>query len=256
MITGMTRVERVLIESRSGEAFLEGLALGYLGRRKPASAAARWADFREAAGYRNSAANILTSAASQHKLSMSDEITVGLMLTPERGIMRDEFADLRAAYGLGGAWNLCAMASDGCAAACLSFSGQSGMPAQQFAQGVRTLFMLSHPCEFMALIGFELGRLSAKHGGIAVRLNTVSDIRFEHVIDMDLAREHTASGSTTTPNGTSQRPERPGYDLTRSSSSATAWLIFKIWCTLASAWRCHSSPVKMSHSRRPGRACR
>ena len=219
MITGMTRVERVLIESRSGEAFLEGLALGYLGRRKPASAAARWADFREAAGYRNSAVNILTSAASQHKLSMSDEITVGLMLTPERGIMRDEFADLRAAYGLGGAWNLCAMASDGCAAACLSFSGQSGMPAQQFAQGVRTLFMLSHPCEFMALIGFELGRLSAKHGGIAVRLNTVSDIRFEHVIDMDLAREqYGVRFYDYTKWNASQRPERPGYDLTRSAS--------------------------------------
>jgi hypothetical protein len=217
--TALTRVERQ-IEGHS-TAFVDGMTAGYFGRRRQSAAVDSWADFRAAAGYKRSAAKILTPAASQHKLSMSTETTVGLMLTPERGVMRSEFDDLRAAYGLDGAWNLCPMASRGCAAACLSFSGQSGMPAQQFAQGVRTLFMLHDPRSFLWLVGFELGRLSAKHGSVAVRLNTVSDIRWEKVMHdgMQVARDafHVTWYDYTkfTP---AQRPERAGYDLTRSAS--------------------------------------
>ncbi len=219
MTTGLTRVERQL-EGHSS-AFIDGMTAGYFGRRRQSAAVDSWADFRAAAGYKRSAANILTSAASQHKLSLSKQTTVGLMLTPERGIMRTEFDDLRKAYGLDGAWNLCPMASLGCAAACLSFSGQSGMPNQQFAQGVRTLFMLHDPRSFLWLIGFELGRLSAKHGSVAVRLNTVSDIRFELVMpeEMQVARDaFNVTFYDYTKWSPEQRPERDGYDLTRSAS--------------------------------------
>ena len=219
MATSLTRVERQL--QPHSAAFADGMNCGYFGLPKWSAAASSWADFREAAGYKRSAVKILTSAASQHKLSMSEQTTVGLMLTPERGIMRTEFDDLRAAYGLDGAWNLCPMASRGCAAACLSFSGQSGMPAQQFAQGVRTLFMLHDPQSFLWLIGFELGRLSAKHGSVAVRLNTVSDIRWELVMpeQMKVAEDlFHVTFYDYTKWSSEQRPERPGYDLTRSAS--------------------------------------
>ena len=216
---GMTRVERRVADG-FGDAFAEGLTMGFTGRRRNVEPAEAWAAFREAAGFKRSAAAILTSAASQHKLSMSEQFTVGLMLTPERGIMRDEFAALREAYGLDGVWNLCPMASMGCAAACLSFSGQSGMPAQQFAQGVRTLFMLHDPASFGYLIGFELGKAAAKHGRVAVRLNTVSDIRWELVApDMiGLARECGIEMYDYTKWSAEQRPESADYDLTRSAS--------------------------------------
>ena len=219
MAKGLTRVERVL--EPAAKAFADGMNCGYFGLPKWSAAASSWADFREAAGYKRTAANILTSAAAQHKLSMSEQTTVGLMLTAERGIMADDFAALREAYGLDGPWNLCPMASDGCAAACLRFSGQSGMPAAQFAQGVRTLFMLHDPQSFLWLIGFELGRLSAKHGGVAVRLNTVSDIRWELVMgaQMKVATDmFKVTFYDYTKWSAEQRPELADYDLTRSAS--------------------------------------
>ena len=219
MSNGMTRVERRVAEG-FGDAFAEGLTMGFTGRRRNVEPAEAWAAFREAAGFKRERRDILTDAASQHKLSMSAEKTVGLMLSPERGVMDEKFAALREAYGLDGPWNLCPMASGGCAAACLRFSGRAGMSTAMFAQGVRTLFMLHDPASFGYLIGFELGRLAAKHGSVACRLNTISDIRWELVApDMiGLARECGIVMYDYTKWSSVQRPESADYDLTRSAS--------------------------------------
>jgi hypothetical protein len=145
-----------------------------------------WADLRKSVGYASSA-DLLTSGAAQQKLSKNLIASFGLMLTPERGLMRDELSDVRRAFGLTGAFNLCPRASKGCAAACLVFSGQSGMPAAQRAQAVRTAFILSMPAAAGLLIGSEIRRAIKRHGQINLRLNTTSDIRWE-IVSADMVQ--------------------------------------------------------------------
>ncbi|QGJ87801.1 hypothetical protein SEA_LEOGANIA_76 [Mycobacterium phage Leogania] len=172
-----TRVENILVKADFGAAVIAGLE----GSTDVKWARQVWAELRESVGYKRSAADLLTSGASQQKLSKNSLPSFGLMLTPERGLMAPSLRDVRDAFGLTGAFNLCPMASKGCAAACLSRSGQSGMPAQQRAQAVRTAFLLSHPVLAGLLIGAEIRKALRRHGRINLRLNTTSDIRWEMV---------------------------------------------------------------------------
>ncbi|AZS08289.1 hypothetical protein PBI_IRONMAN_89 [Mycobacterium phage IronMan] len=172
-----TRVEKILIDADFGAAVIAGLE----GSTDVKWARQVWAELRESVGYKRSAAALLTSGASQQKLSKNSLPSFGLMLTPERGLMAESLRDVRDAFGLTGAFNLCPMASKGCAAACLSRSGQSGMPAQQRAQAVRTAMLISHPVLSGLLIGDELRKALRRHGRINLRLNTTSDIRWELV---------------------------------------------------------------------------
>lgn len=189
-MTAPTRVERTLTEGALDAGLLAGLtgtapARLYMARRQ-------WAAYRGRVGYRKAPARLLTLQAAQHKLSLSTIPSAGLMLTPERGLMSPALADVREAFGLQGAWNLCPRASRGCAAACLSFSGQSGMPAQQRAQAVRTAFLLASPFSFGIILGHEVRGLLRKHKVLALRLNTTSDIRFEAVLTRSLPAMITA----------------------------------------------------------------
>lgn len=168
-----TRVESMLIDKGFGDAVIAGLeGFNVRGARSVQAAA------RRALGYAGSAA-MLTSGASQQKLGKNKLPSFGLMLTPERGMMADSLRDVREAFGLRGPINLCPMASKGCAAACLSRSGQSGMPMPQRAQAVRTAFLLAHPVEAGLIIGAEIRTALRRHGRINLRLNTTSDIRWE-----------------------------------------------------------------------------
>lgn len=179
-MTKLTRVENVLIAGRVNDGLIEGLRGNRYEKMRVSIARNTWAELRARVGYNRSAAALLTSGASQNKLGKNTLPSYGLMLTPERGLMAASLENVRREFGLTGAFNLCPMASKGCAAACLSFSGQSGMPAQQRAQAVRTAFLLSHPYEAGLLIGNEI-RLALRKGAINVRLNTTSDIRWERV---------------------------------------------------------------------------
>ncbi|AHY27063.1 hypothetical protein PBI_KAMPY_87 [Mycobacterium phage Kampy] len=172
-----TRVETILSKADFGAAVIAGLE----GSTDVRWARQVWAELRESVGYRKAPAALLTSGASQQKLSKNSLPSFGLMLTPERGMMAASLRDVRDAFGLSGGINLCPMASKGCAAACLSRSGQSGMPAQQRAQAVRTAFLLSHPVLAGLLIGAEIRSALRRHGRINLRLNTTSDIRWEIV---------------------------------------------------------------------------
>lgn len=179
-MTSATRVERILIEGRFGEAVLVGMA-----EDKDARAAVRvarqiWGDLRQSVGYK-SATDLLTPGENQVKLGKSAAPSYGFMLIPARGLMAEIYREVREAFDLTGGFNLCPMASLGCAAACLSRSGQSGMDSQQRAQAVRTAFLLSHPHSAGLLIGDEIRRALRKHGEINLRLNTTSDIRYELV---------------------------------------------------------------------------
>jgi hypothetical protein len=176
---GMTRAERALADGKFGA----GVIIGLNGTDKKLVTAARQlqAEMRAKVGRPETSVPILTNGASQNKLSKNTLPSFALMLTPEKGMMRDDLADVRDAFGMTGPWNLCPLASAGCAAACLTFSGQSGMPAQQRAQGIRTAFLLMFPYAAGLIIGAELRVALKRHGRINLRLNTTSDIRWERV---------------------------------------------------------------------------
>ncbi|AOZ61329.1 hypothetical protein SEA_DARTHPHADER_89 [Mycobacterium phage DarthPhader] len=210
-----TRVETILIEAGFGQAVIAGLN----GTGDVTSARKVWAELRESVGYRKASAALLTSGASQQKLGKNSLPSYGLMLTPERGLMAASLRDVRDAFGLTGAFNLCPLSSKGCAAACLSRSGQSGMPAQQRAQAVRTAFILSHPAEAGLLIGAEIRNALRTNREINLRLNTTSDIRWE-MVSPEMVTELSLAGVLMydyTAWAPSDRAESLHYSLTYSA---------------------------------------
>ena len=194
MTTSLTRVETILADAGFGAAVIAGLTQATRDDRSAVAAARETqAMMRERVGYRRSPAAILTSGAAQYKLSKNSLPSFGMMLTPERGLMSPALEDIRVAFELTGGFNVCPLASLGCAAACLSRSGQSGMPAQQRAQAVRTAFLLSHPYESGLIIGAEIRAALRRHGEINLRMNTTSDIRWE-LFAQDMIDALTAAG--------------------------------------------------------------
>lgn len=175
--SGYTRAERVLIAGEFGSAVIAGLT----GSDRSAVAAARavQAELRARVDYSRAPAPILTPGATQSKLAKNTLPSLGLMLTPERGLMMPALADIRRAFELTGGWNLCPLASQGCALACLVHSGQSGMPSAQRAQAVRTVMLLSRPYESGLIIGAEIRSALRRSSRVNLRLNTTSDIRWE-----------------------------------------------------------------------------
>lgn len=182
MVKGITKAERTLMDGGFGAAVIAGLNQATAADRADVAAARKLQGaMRSRIGYAAEPAPVLTSGAAQYKLGKNTLPSFGLMLTPERGIMSPALQELRDAFELSGAWNLCVMASEGCALACLVFSGQSGMPAAQMGQAARTAFLLSRPRECGLIIGAEIAAALRRHGRINLRLNTTSDIRWEHV---------------------------------------------------------------------------
>lgn len=177
---GFTRVERILSTGQFGQAVIVGMSGTREARARVREARRVQAEFRGRVGYAAAPADILTKGAAQQKLSKNLLPSLGMMLAPERGLMAPALADVREAAGLTGAFNLCPLASLGCAAACLVFSGQSGMPSAQRAQAVRTAFLLGYPREAGLIVGAEI-RAALRKGPINLRLNTTSDIRWELV---------------------------------------------------------------------------
>ena len=214
-MTGLTAVERAL---QTG-GFGEGVRIGLSGAREEISAArAVYGALRRQLGYQD-AAPMLTGGASQHKLAKSAGASFGMMLTPARGMMAPDLADVRAVFRLTGPVNLCPRASAGCAAACLSRSGHSGMPTAQRAQAVRTAWLISHPREAGIMLGAELRKAVGRHGRVNLRLNTTSDIRWE-IVAPDMITELTAVGVVMydyTAYAPADRRAREDYHLTFSA---------------------------------------
>ena len=176
--TGLTYAERTLI---AGE-FNEGLRHGYeevSGRAQVVrEARATYAEFRARFGYAGHAA-MLTQPDAQAKLGKSDRHALGLMLTPSDANPED----VNVKAGLRRRFTLCSKASAGCRAACLAYSGHGAFTATQRARQVRTAFLLAKPYAAAVLIGHETRRARETHGHdrVTLRLNVLSDIRFEFV---------------------------------------------------------------------------
>jgi hypothetical protein len=144
-------------------------------------------------------------------LGKSERAAFGLMLTPARGL---------PAEFLGRTVNLCPMASKGCQAACLGpNSGKGVLSSVRHARNVRTGFVLQHPYFAGVLIGSEIRAAQRKHGAVSLRLNTVSDIRWEFVAPG--AMEYLIANDVRMYDYTAWRPESrdpmPGYHLTYSA---------------------------------------
>jgi hypothetical protein len=74
--------------------------------------------------------------------------------------------------------NLCPMASDGCAAACLFSAGRGAFSNVVTARKNRTEFFLHHRLEFIQQVIDEINKAAQKTGGdLAVRLNGTSDVK-------------------------------------------------------------------------------
>jgi hypothetical protein len=215
---GFTKAERVLIAGSFGEAVIAGLNGASVTFARSIQGV-----MRKRVGYR-STAGILTSPESQVKLGKGSELpSYGLMLMPERGMMSLPFADIRKAFGLTGGFNLCPKASRGCAAACLSRSGQSGMAPAQRAQAVRTAFLLAQPYAAGLIIGAEL-RNALRKGPINLRLNVTSDLRWELMFP-DMVKALNAAGVHMydyTAWSPAQREASPDYSLTYSAKEPAA----------------------------------
>ena len=219
-----TAVERKLIVGFFGAGVIAGLQQSTPAARVSVSRARKLqAILRARVGYRRAPAALLTSGASQYKLGKNSLPSFGLMLTPERGIMAANAVDIREAFNLTGGLNMCPRASRGCAAACLSRSGQSGMPDQQRAQMVRTAFILAYPREAGLIVGAELRAAIRRHGAINLRLNVTSDIRWERVAP-DMMTALTGAGVKLydyTAWSPDQRSPSPDYSLTYSAKEAS-----------------------------------
>jgi hypothetical protein len=203
----LTFVERTLQGGSFGRGLIDGFNgydVSWYGSR------AEWLAYRRAHGLKTAGA-ILTDPQSQPKLGKSERAAYGLMLTPARGLPR-EF--------LGRPVNLCPRASAGCEAACLGpNSGKGVLAGTRHARNVRTGFVLSHPYEAGVLIGSEIRKAQRKHGAVSLRLNTVSDIRWELIardaLEFLIARDVRMYDYTAW--SPEDRDPVPGYHLTFSA---------------------------------------
>lgn len=177
-------------------------------RRAVTAARRLYADYRRNAYGYSGAAKLLTAPDAQPKTGKNPTPTYTLMLTPARAIGRARI-------------NLCPAASKGCTLACLATSGHGAFTATQRARACRTDFLIDHPYAAGLLIGAEILAALAKHGRIGVRLNCLSDIRWERLPGMDGAMRDYSTRGATFYDYTAWRPaqRRPSahYSLTYSA---------------------------------------
>jgi len=107
----------------------------------------------------------LTAPDGNYKLNKARVATFGLSLAPHRD----------------SGHNVCPWSTKTCRAHCVSYSGKGSLSGVSAGRIIRTRFLSDHPREAVALIIGELKRAQSRHGIVACRLNTFSDIRWEHV---------------------------------------------------------------------------
>ena len=174
--TGLTSIERDLMRLEDG--FLSFWhADARLQRAIVADARRTYRAFRADFGYSDSDSALFTSPESQPKTGKNEVWTLTLMLVPARSVLG----------------NACPMASKGCGGdadtegGCLNTAGKGRMDAVQYARLVRFAFLVTFPWHAGVILAAEIHAAQGKHGAVAVRLNCVSDIRWERVAPRMLA---------------------------------------------------------------------
>lgn len=110
------------------------------------------------------------------------------LFTPPNANIKFEKTTERAIYGISLAqhqlsgFNVCPNSTPECRKWCLGQNGKGGIPAVVDARVVRTLFLFRDPEAFVTLIAKEIAKCRVDHGDrFAVRLNTLSDVPWEHI---------------------------------------------------------------------------
>lgn len=164
---------------------------------------------------RPKAPKLLTAPTAQPKLGKSERPAYGLTLAP---------ADMSG-------WDLCIWRTPECTAACvLATGGRSKFSSIREARTLKTRALAEHAQAFVTVLAAEIDSAAARHGGIDLRLNVASDLRWERISPALLERPNVrAYDYTKAP--ASARPKREGYALTFSVSErshsiaeARAWL--------------------------------
>jgi hypothetical protein len=124
-----------------------------------------------------SAAALLTAPTAQAKLAKSAVPTFGLSLVPARTLL-----------SFSGAMNLCPAATAGCEAACLNTAGKGRLSTVQLARQARADFLFRDPESFGIILASELVKHATAKGSIRVRLNVISDLRWELIIPRAMRR--------------------------------------------------------------------
>ncbi len=124
-----------------------------------------WSAVRVAHGLHPNPAQLLTPPTANPKFAKTTEAALyGLSLAP---------AELSG-------YNVCPFSTAGCRHACLNLAGKGALKRIQKVRVARTVFLATHPDEFATILVRELDRAHAKHGDrLAIRLNTLSDLRWE-----------------------------------------------------------------------------
>jgi len=145
---------------------------------------------------------LLTRPTSQPKLGKSIRPAYGLSLAP---------ADMSG-------WDACAWRTETCTAVCvLATGGRSGFAPTRKARVLKIRFLADHPQAFITLLDFEIRAAVVRHGGIDIRLNVASDLRWE-IFAPSLVAIPGARAYDYTKAPASQRSPGIGYDLTFSVS--------------------------------------
>jgi hypothetical protein len=174
-----------------------------------AEAKARWFQFRLDNGWK-SEAKMLSRDKDNAKLGKSAKAgypSLGLALAPHK---------------YSGEFNVCRYATPVCSASCVAFAGNGFYPKILQARILKTRFLAHDPSAFITIVADEIDTHVRKHGKVAVRLNTFSDLPWERLVPDLFTRwgeKVTFYDYTKWP--ASERPEQPGYDLTRSATERT-----------------------------------
>ena len=216
--TGLTTVERDLVRLEDG--FLTYWhADARLRRAIVADARRTYRAFRADFGYSDSDSALFTSPERQPKIGKSKVWTLALTIVPARSVLG----------------NACPMASKGCGGdsqtegGCLNTAGKGGMDAVQYARLVRYAVLLTFPREAVLMMGAEITSAMRKRGSVAVRLNCVSDIRWERVAPAMLQALH-GSGvavydyTSWAPRFRADRPDFYHITFSAKETHSVAWI--------------------------------
>lgn len=152
------------------------------------------------------APKLLTAPSAQTKLGKSKRPAYGLSLAA---------ADMSD-------WDACIWRTPACTAACvLVTGGRSVFSSIRAARALKTNALGAEPQAFVTLLAHEIDAAARKLGGIDVRLNVASDLRWERIAPKLLTRPNVrAYDYTKAP--ASQRDRVEGYALTFSVSERAA----------------------------------
>jgi len=129
------------------------------------TARAELGEYYRAQGYA-SRPELLTPPSAQPKLRKSIKTAYGLTLAP---------ADMSD-------YDVCSWRTPACTAACvLATGGRSKFAPIRKARVIKTHALAEHPQAFVTVLADEIRRAVKRHGGIDIRLNVASDLRWERI---------------------------------------------------------------------------